>query len=117
MERKGSSPHSQEPPTCPCHEPDQCSPHPPSHLLKIHFDMTLPSMPRSSTWSLPLRSPTKTPYAPIQSPIPVTCSASPFFIWSHEYPPQHPILEHPHPMFLRPCETPSLTPTQNNKQN
>jgi len=76
MERTSSLPQSQEPATCPFHEPDQCSPHPTSHLLKIHFDMTLPSMPRPFTWSLSLRSPTKTLYAPIQSPIRVTCSAN-----------------------------------------
>jgi hypothetical protein len=31
--------------------------------------------------------------------------------------PQHPILEHPHLMSLPQCETPSLTPTHNNRQN
>jgi hypothetical protein len=34
-----------------------------------------------------------------------------------KYPPQHPILEHPQPMFLPQCERPSLTPLQNNRQN
>jgi hypothetical protein len=31
-----------------------------------------------------------------------------------KYPPQHPILEHPQPMFLPQCDRPSFTPTQNN---
>jgi hypothetical protein len=31
-----------------------------------------------------------------------------------KYLPQHPILEHPQPMFLPQCDRPSFTPTQNN---
>ena len=31
-----------------------------------------------------------------------------------KYSPQHPILKHPHPAFLRQCERPSFTPIQNN---
>jgi hypothetical protein len=34
-----------------------------------------------------------------------------------KYPPQHPILEYPQPMFLPQCERPSFTPIQNNRQN
>jgi hypothetical protein len=33
-----------------------------------------------------------------------------------KYPPQHPILEQPQPMFLPQCERPSFTPIQNNRQ-
>jgi hypothetical protein len=36
MEPAGSLPHSQEPATCPYPEPDQPSPCPPSHFLKMH---------------------------------------------------------------------------------
>jgi hypothetical protein len=30
---------------------------------------------------------------------------------------QHPVLENPHPTFLRQCERPSFTTIQNNKEN
>jgi len=43
------------------------------HLLKIHFDTILPSMPRSSKWFFPLGLPTKTLFAPSLSPICATC--------------------------------------------
>jgi hypothetical protein len=32
------------------------------------------------------------------------------------YPPQHPILKHPHPTFNPQCQRPSFTPLQNNRQ-
>jgi len=44
----GSLPHSQVPTTCPCAQPDQSSPCPPSHFLKIHLNIILPSMPGST---------------------------------------------------------------------
>ena len=37
MEPEGSSPHSQEPVTCPYPEPAGFSPHPHIHILKIHL--------------------------------------------------------------------------------
>ena len=43
-------------PTCPYPEPEQSSPYPPSHYLKIHFNIIFPSMPRSSKW-IPLGRP------------------------------------------------------------
>ena len=39
----------------------------PSHLLKIHFNIVLPSMPRSPKWPLSLRSPTKILYAHVHT--------------------------------------------------
>ena len=39
MEPEGSLPHSQQPATCPYPEPDKSSPCPPSHYLKIHFNI------------------------------------------------------------------------------
>jgi hypothetical protein len=43
---------------------------------------------------------------------PVTKSLS-----GSKYLPQHPILKQPHPTFLPPCERPSSTPIQHNRQN
>jgi hypothetical protein len=43
MKPEGSLPHSQQPATFPYPEPYQSSPCPPSHFLKIHFNVILPS--------------------------------------------------------------------------
>ena len=130
----------QEPATCPHPEPDQSRPCPPSHFLRIHFNI-LPSMPGSSKWALSLTFPHQTPvYTPSH---PYKCYMSrpshsfrflhPNNIWwgvqitkllimcfspypcslvplRPKYPPQHTILKHPQ------CERPSLTPIQNNRQ-
>jgi len=45
METEGSLSHSQVPTTCPCPEPDQSSPCPPSQFLKIQLNIILPSAP------------------------------------------------------------------------
>ena len=42
-------------------EPDQSSPCPSSHFLKIHLNMILRSAPASSDWSLSLRFPHQNP--------------------------------------------------------
>ena len=80
--------------------------------------------------------PNKTLYMPYFSPTRVTCPAQLILLdfitrtilgaeyrsWSsslcsflhsplrHKYSPQHPILKHPHPMFLLQCQWPSITP-------
>jgi hypothetical protein len=56
METRCSLPHPQDPATCPYPQPAQSGPCPPSHVLKIHFNV-IPSTPGSPKWSPSLRSP------------------------------------------------------------
>ena len=76
MEPDGSSPHSQEPATCPYFEPDRfnlCPPNPTSSrcilILSSHLRLGLPKGLISS------RFPTEALYAPVHSPIRATCPA------------------------------------------
>jgi hypothetical protein len=55
MEPECSLPCSQQSATGPCLKPDESNPHLPTLFPKIHSNITLPSMPRSSEWPLPLR--------------------------------------------------------------
>ena len=57
MEHYGSLPHWQKTATYPNPQPDQISPHPLSHFLKINFSIILLSTPRSCTCSLTLMFP------------------------------------------------------------
>jgi hypothetical protein len=71
MEPGGSLPHSQEPAAYPYPQPAQSSPCLPSHVLKIHFSIILPSTPGSPKWSPSLRSPDQNPVC--TSLFPHTC--------------------------------------------
>ena len=61
MEPKGSLLHLQVVAICPSPEPDESNPCPPSHVLKIHIDIILPSMPGSSKWAPSLIFPHQNP--------------------------------------------------------
>jgi len=68
MELEGSIPHPQGPTICPFPQPDQSSPSPPSHFLKVHFNSVLLSTSGSSKWSRSLRSPHKYPVSTFSVP-------------------------------------------------
>ena len=139
MEPEGLLPHLQEPATCPCPDPNQPSPCLLSRVLKIHFNITLPSMPVSSKWCLSLR---------LSLQYPVCTSLAPpisfFLIWlskqclvrstNHKAPnsviplasylvavrpkyfPRHPILEYPQPNFRPQFERPTFPLVHNRKK-
>ena len=73
MEQESSFLYSHVPATCPYPEIAQSSPCP--HFLTIHLNIILPSIPEPSKWSLFLRFPTETLYAPLLSAISVTYHA------------------------------------------
>jgi len=65
--------HSQVPATWSYPEPDQSSPCPPSHYLKIHLNIILPSTPGISKGSFPLRFPHQNLICTSPLPIRATC--------------------------------------------
>jgi hypothetical protein len=76
MEPEGSSPYTQEPPTCPYPEPDQPSLRPHTQPLEDPFNY----YPPIYAWvfqvvSFPQVSPIKALCAPLLSPIRATCPA------------------------------------------
>ena len=60
-EHEGSLPCSQQLATCPYPEPDQSSPFPPSHFLKLHLNIILPYTPGPFKWSLSVKFPHQNP--------------------------------------------------------
>ena len=128
MEPEGSLPHSQVPATCHRSEPAQSSPRPPSHFLKIHLHIILPSTPKPSKWPFSLTFPHQNPICSFT--LPHTCyMPHPSPSWF-----DHPntiwwrilikllimlfspllILKHLQPTFLHQCQQPSFTLIQNN---
>ena len=89
MEPEGSSPYSQVPATCRYPEPTPSSPHNPSHFLKIHLNIILPSTSGSPQWSLTLRFPHQNPVH--TSPLPHTRHMPRPSHSSRFYPPTHDI--------------------------
>jgi len=147
MEPEGSLPRLKVSASSPYPEPHQINLCPPSHCLKIHINIILPSTPLFPKWCLSLRYPDKN-YV-WTSPLPDMCymSSSSYcsrlinrIIFREEYrsfssslysfstPPLHrpfqalmfswrPYLKHPQHMHLSQCERPRFTPLQNNRQN
>ena len=83
MGPEGSIPNVQVPDNCPYPEPDQSS-SAPSHILKIHFNIILPSTPWSRKWSLSFMFPHQNPLC--TSPLPIACVQYPFTLAS-SFPP------------------------------
>jgi hypothetical protein len=128
MEPRGSLLHS--PATCPYPESDQSKPCPPSHFLKIHFNITLPSKTRSYKWPPSFRTARQNSVR--TSPVPHT--------WRMPHPTHSSWFGHPNniwweiqivklscyifPIRLNSsdcvspqCEGPNFTPIENNRQN
>jgi hypothetical protein len=76
MDPESLLPRLQVPTTCPYPEPDQPSPCPPSHFLKVHLNIILSSMPGFFKWSHSLRFLHRNPVYISPLPIRATCPAN-----------------------------------------
>jgi hypothetical protein len=117
------------------------------YLPKVHLNVILPPMPRSSLWSLAFGLPNQNPVS--TSPLPHAChmslpshppwfnhpnnirwriqtvkfiimqfsSRSVFIPFRSKYPPQHSVLKNPQSVFLPQSERPSCAPIQHNWKN
>jgi hypothetical protein len=84
-----------------------------SIFILTHVIATLHIIDIESTQTLlgeEYRSPSSSLCSFLHSPVTLSLTVP-------KYPPQHPILKHPHPTFLPHCERPSFTPTSYNRQN
>jgi hypothetical protein len=57
----------------------------PSHFLKIHYSIILPSLPGSSKWTLSLQVSSPKLYAPLCLPYVPLAQPTSFLLWSPEY--------------------------------
>ena len=73
MEPESSLPQSQVPATSSYPEPDQSSPSPSSHFLKIDLNVILTSTPGSSKCSVSLKSTHQNPVSTCPLPVHATC--------------------------------------------
>jgi hypothetical protein len=129
VETKGSLPCLQEPSNSPYPEPDHC------YLSKIDFNIILPPTSRSSfrlafsptsyifhllLYVCYMRCPFYPPWLDHFTSRRVQVTKLPFMQFSHtschfislwsKYSPQHPVLKHPHSVFLPQCQRPDFTP-------
>jgi hypothetical protein len=75
MEPEGSSPCSQKPATRPYPEPAESSLPIDPYLPKVHLNVILPPMPRSSQWSLTFGPPNQNPVNTSPLPMRATCAS------------------------------------------
>ena len=80
MESESSLPHFQVHHNCPCPEPVRHSPYPPSHFLKLHFNIILTSTPGPPKWFSSSGFPTKILCTFLLFPLHATCPAHLIFL-------------------------------------
>ena len=80
MESESSLPHFQVHHNCPCPEPVRHSPYPPSHFLKLHFNIILTSTPGPPKWFSSSGFPTKILCTLLLFPLHATCPAHLFLL-------------------------------------
>ena len=81
MKPEGSLRRLRVPATCPCPKPDQSSPCPTSHFLKIHLNIIFPSSPQISTQKPCIHLSPSIPYVLLAPPISFFSILSPEQYW------------------------------------